>query len=337
MSFQVTVKPSNHTFSVEPDETVLDAALRQGLAFPYGCRNGACGACVGKVLTGSVRYAEPPMALSEEEAAAGQGIFCEAIPESDLVIEVHEVGSDREIPVKTMPCRIEQMDRLNDDVMCLYLALPEGERLQFLAGQYLDILLPDGKRRAFSIANAPHNDERIQLHVRLIKGGRFTQKVFGELKVGDILRIEGPHGSFYLREESERPIILLATGTGFGPIKGILEHAFTEGVSRPITLYWGARQVEDLYQEALPRKWAAHYSNFTFVPVLSQASDADLANGYRRGYVQEAVLADYQDLSPFEVYACGMPEMVLDARRKLVARGLESEHCYSDAFEWAKD
>ena len=334
MSFTVRVMPSGREFAVESDETILDGALRNGLAFPYGCRGGACGACKAKVLEGAVSYADEPMGLSEEDLADNQSLLCVAKAASDLTVEIKEVGAVEEIPVKTMPTKVASMERLNDEVMSLHLTLPESERLQFLAGQYVEFILADGRRRAFSIANAPHDDATLEFHIRHIEGGEFTSHVFDDMSVGEILRIEGPLGTFFLREESERPIIMLATGTGFGPVKGIVEHAIAEHSHRRIYIYWGARTEDDLYMHELTQKWDAENANIEYRPVLSRP-----AEGWdgRKGHVQDAVLADFDDLSAFELYACGNPQMVYGAKDALATKGLEGDHCYSDAFEWAKD
>lgn len=334
MSFTVRVMPSGREFAVESDETILDGALRNGLAFPYGCRGGACGACKAKVLEGSVNYADEPMGLSEEDLADNQSLLCVATAASDLTVEIKEVGAVEEIPVKTMPTKVASMERLNDEVMSLHLTLPESERLQFLAGQYVEFILKDGRRRAFSIANAPHDDATLEFHIRHIEGGEFTSHVFDDMSVGEILRIEGPLGTFFLREDSERPIIMLATGTGFGPVKGIVEHAIAEHSHRRIYIYWGARAEDGLYMHELAKKWDSENANIEYRPVLSRPGDD--WDG-RKGYVQDAVLADFDDLSEYEMYACGHPQMVHSAKDALAAKGLGGDHCYSDAFEWAKD
>ncbi len=335
MSFKITVLPSGREFNADADETILDAALRGGLAFPYGCRGGACGACVGKVVSGEITYGdEEPMALSEEEAAIGMSLFCLARPVTDITLEIHEVGAVEEIPVKNLPAKVARLDRLKDDVMALFLKLPDNERMQYLAGQYVDFIMKDGRKRAFSIANAPHHDELLEFHIRRIAGGEFTEHVFTAMQQGEIVRIEGPKGTFFLREDSERPIIMLATGTGYGPIKGIIEHMMAEQSSRSITLYWGARHREDLYADSEIQRWVEKCPNIHYRPVLSQP-DSDWDG--RTGYVQDAVAADFEDLTGFEVYACGHPSMVYSAKDALVAKGVAPEHCYSDAFEWAND
>ena len=337
MSFSVKVEPSGHSFSVDEGETVLDAGLRHGLALPYGCRGGACGSCLGKLIEGSVHYEDgTPMALSEEDAANNMAVFCQALPESDLVIESREVEGVAEIPVKILPTRVEVKERINHDVMLIKLKLPSTERMQFLAGQYVDFLLKDGRHRSFSLANAPHQDESLELHVRHIEGGRFTGEVFDHMKVKDILRIEGPHGSFFLREDSQRPIIFMAGGTGFAPIKGMIEHALAAGSTRPMHLYWGVRAKEDLYMDELAQQWASEHDFIQYTPVLSEPKAEDNWNG-RTGYVHDAIMQDYADLSSYEIYASGPPVMVYAGRDAFPANKLDLDYYYSDAFEYNKD
>jgi CDP-4-dehydro-6-deoxyglucose reductase len=327
MTFNVTIKPSNHSYPIEGDETILEAGLRHGYTLPYSCRDGVCGACKGKVLQGEVDYGQhQPFALSDAEKAAGLALFCRARPKSDLVIECHEVSSLKDIPVKTLPCRVQKMDRINDDIMVLSLKLPANERLQFLAGQYVDILQKDDKPRSFSLANAPHDDEFLQLHVRNIPGGKFTQHVFHEMKERDILRIKGPLGSFYLREDSAKPIMFIASGTGFAPVKAIIEHALQSGTQRAMAFYWGVRKASDLYMLDKVREWEAR--GVKFVPVVSDEPWAG-----RSGFVHQAVLQDYADLAGYQVYACGAPVMVEAAHREFTTqRGLPNEEFFSDAF-----
>jgi CDP-4-dehydro-6-deoxyglucose reductase, E3 len=313
MSFQITVQPSGRQFSAAGDETILDAALRQGLTLPYGCKDGACGACKGKVLSGVVDHGKA-RALDDDERAAGQALFCCARAQSDLVIESRQITAAGDIPVKTLPARIEKLERLAPDVIALHLKLPGSERLQFLAGQYIDILLKDGRKRSFSLANAPHDDALLQLHIRHVPGGVFTDPLFSTMKVKDILRFNGPHGSFFLREDSDRPMILLAGGTGFAPIKAIVEHALAEGCQREMVVYWGARARADLYMNDLPRAWAATHAHLRYVPVLSEPATGDAWTG-RTGLVHQAVMADFPDLSGHQVYACGAPVMIEAARR----------------------
>ena len=336
MSFKVRLEPSGHSFVVEENEVVLDAAIRHGLSLQYGCRNGVCGACKGKVVEGEIRYPKGlPAAVTEAEAAVGQALLCSAHAASDLVLEVREIGGGNEVPVRKMPARVVRMERLADDVMRLYLKLPDTERLQFLAGQYLDVLLPDGRRRSFSMANAPHDDELIELHIRHIEGGEFTGHVFNAMQEKDILRIDGPYGTFALQEESERPVIFIAGGTGLAPIKAIIEHAIQEGISRPIHFYWGVRGKADLYLDEVPRTWAQH-DNISYVPVLSEPKAEDDWQG-RTGLVHQAVLEDFDDIFNYDVYASGPPVMVEALRQGVSLKGLASKHFFYDSFDFAQD
>lgn len=327
MSFKTTILPSNHSFPVGKDETILEAALEHGYTLPYSCRNGACGVCKGKILQGSVDYGKAQaFVLNEEDKSAGFALFCCAKPLSDLVVESHEVTTSQEIVVKTLPCRVERMEKLADDVMALYLKLPTNERLQFLSGQYIDILQKEGKPRSFSLANAPHADELLELHVRNIAGGEFTHHVFNTMKVRDILRIKGPLGNFFLHEDSPRPIIFVASGTGFAPVKAIIEHALHIGFKREMHFYWGVRKQSDFYMLDKAHEWEAQGIKFT--PVVS-----DEKWDGRMGFVHQAVLDDFKDLSGFAVYACGAPVVVETAHREFTSqRGLPDDAFYSDAF-----
>ncbi len=338
MSYQVTIQPSGHKFVVNEDETILAAALREGFSMPYGCRNGACGSCKGKVIEGKVdhgKYQENTLKL--QEIAEGKALFCVARPLSDLVIEAREIRAAGEVPVKTLPCRVQKLERLADDVMLMQLKLPANERLQFLAGQYIDFLLKDGRRRSYSIANPPHADEFIELHLRHVPGGRFSGHVFTTMKGKDILRFEGPHGSFLVSEESDKPMIFVAGGTGFAPIKGMLQHLFAEECDRQMVLYWGARARKDLYMAELPVQWQQQYPNFSFIPVLSEPAPGDQWQG-RTGLVHQAVLDDFSDLSGFEVYASGSPAMVDAARDSFIkTRKLPEDAFFADAFSFQEN
>ncbi|HKQ27279.1 MAG TPA: CDP-6-deoxy-delta-3,4-glucoseen reductase [Burkholderiales bacterium] len=336
---KVTVRPSGHSFDVEESESVLTAALRHDLILPYGCRNGACGSCKGKIIEGQVDYGVyQRKALTDEEKAQGKALFCQARPLTDLVVEARSIAAAKDIQVKTLPCRVHKIERLADDVIVLSLRLPANERLQFLAGQYIEFLLKDGSRRSFSMGNAPHDDEFVQLHVRHVPGGQFTDHVFGKMKERDILRFEGPLGTFFLREDSSKPIVFVASGTGFAPIKSIIEHTLRKGPTRPMVLYWGARRPKDLYMHELPQKWAAeHPLYFSYVPVVSEALPEDRWSG-RTGFVHRAVMQDFPDLSAHQVYACGVPVMVDAARRDFTQQcGLSEEEFFADSFTTQAD
>ncbi|MBU1237097.1 MAG: CDP-6-deoxy-delta-3,4-glucoseen reductase [Gammaproteobacteria bacterium] len=335
MAHTVTLQPSGHSYTAADDASLLQAALDAGLTLPYGCRNGACGACKGKVVDGSVDPGEAQEnVLTTDDRAEGFVLTCCAKPLSDLVLEVHEVVGLGDIPVKIMPCRVQELRKVADDVMVMTLKLPSSERLQFLAGQYIEFMLADGKRRAFSLANAPHEDDLLELHIRHIPGGNFTAQVFSTLKVKDILRFEGPLGSFRLREESDKPMVMVAGGTGFAPIKALIEHAIHNNITRPIALYWGAKNRAELYMPDLPEQWAAEHPHITYVPVLSEPLPGDAWTG-RIGFVHLAVLEDFADLSGHQAYVCGAPVMVEAAQRDFIARGLPADEFFADIFSYA--
>ncbi len=337
MSYSVRIESSEHVFQVNEGEPVLDAALRQGIALPYGCLGGGCGACKGFLLEGSISYPDGlPNGISEEEHNKGYALFCQAVANQNLLIKAKEVEAVSDIEVKILPCRVQEKIQLNHDVVLIHLKLPKTERLQFFAGQYINFLLKNGTHRSFSLANAPHDDEFIELHVRHIPDGKFTSEVFDEMKEKDMMRIEGPLGSFYLREDSERPIILMAGGTGFAPIKGMIEHALKVGITRPMHLYWGARTKEDIYMHELAISWTKQNPLIRYTPVLSEAKEEDNWTG-RTGLVHVAIMEDYADLSKHEIYGSGAPAMVYAGRDEFVKNGLDLEHYYSDAFEYQKD
>ncbi len=331
-SFRVTLTPSNHEYDVTADTTLLQAALDAGYTVAYGCKNGACGSCKCTVISGAVDHGKAQeKALSAEERAAGKALMCCATAISDVVVECREVGGDA-FPVRILPTRVHRIERLAPDVIKLSLKLPTNERLQFHAGQYIEFMLKDGKRRAFSIANAPHDDEFLTLHIRLVAGGMFTEHVFNTMKEKDILRLQGPLGTFYLREESTKPLILLAGGTGFAPIKSLVDDALHKGITRPMYVYWGARDQSGLYLAEVPTQWVAAHSQVKFVPVLSDETWAG-----RQGLVHRAVLDDHPDLSGFQVYACGAPAMIDAAKADYLAAGLPEAEFFADSFTFSEN
>jgi CDP-4-dehydro-6-deoxyglucose reductase len=331
--FSVRTEPAGHAFQVAPDQTILEAALAQRIGLPYGCRHGSCGSCSAQLLAGQVRYpdADPPGLQGQPNRTC---LTCQARPTSDLVLRVAELERLSELEVRTLPCRLAEKTLLNHDVMRLRLKLPEGQRLAYVAGQYLEFLLRDGARRAYSIANPPHDDELLELHVRRVPGGRFSEQVFEQLQERCILRIRAPLGTFVLREERDRPILMVAGGTGFAPLKAMLEHAFHRGIERPIQLYWGVRSRRDLYHAELPEQWARTHPNFRWVPVLSEP-DADWSG--RHGWVHQAVLEDHPSLAAFDCYLSGPPVMVEAGRSAFEAAGAGLEQLFSDAFEYATE
>jgi CDP-4-dehydro-6-deoxyglucose reductase len=338
MSFQVTVQPSGRQFSCEPDETILNAAIRAGVGLPYGCKNGACSSCKGKLLDGSVTHgAHQDKALSANDEKLGISLFCVAKPHSDVTIEAREVAGVGDFPIRKMPARIARLEKVADDVIVMSLQLPASDRLQYLAGQYVEFMLRDGQRRSYSLANAPFKDELMTLHIRHMPGGLFTDTVFTTAKERDILRFEGPMGTFFLREDSNKPMILLASGTGFAPLKALIEQAVHNKSERKMTLYWGGRRPQDLYMDALCRQWAAELPHFSYVPVVSNATPEDNWQG-RSGFVHRAVVEDHPDLSGHQVYACGAPIVVESAQRDFIAQcNLPEDEFFADAFTSAAD
>ncbi len=332
---KVTIQSSGHTFDVKPSQTVLEAAIDAGVNMPYGCRNGACGSCKGKLISGKVIHDDyQRSAMTDAELAAGNALFCCARPLEDLLIECREVGGLNGIKPRILPARVAKKEQLGHDVVGLHLQLPSSERLQFLAGQYIEFILKDGKRRAFSIANAPHDSEFLQLHIRVIPGGAFSEYVTNEMQEKAILRLEAPFGNFFLREDSDKPIIFVAGGTGFAPVKGIIEHMLHNNMHREIILYRGARQLQDLYMHELSQKWAEFAPNIKYIPVLSEPAETDNWQG-RVGLVHEAVLADFKDLSGYQAYVCGAPGMCEVAHHSFVEQGLLADEFFSDAFTFA--
>jgi len=342
MSFRVKVLPSGREFDAEGDESVLDAALREAVVMPYGCKDGICGTCKARVLEGEVEQGpHAPSALGADERAAGLALMCCARARSPLVIEARLVAGVGDIPLRKLPCRINAIERIAQDVAVLRLQLPAGESLRYLAGQYIELILRDGTRRSYSMAAAPGRADTLELHVRHLPGGRFTDALFGvsspPVKVRDILRFEGPMGTFFLREDGDAPIVLLASGTGFAPIKAIVEQVIGQDRPRLMTLYWGGRRPRDLYMNALAETWAATIPGFRYVPVVSDPRPEDDWRG-RTGFVHRAVMADLPDLSGHRVYACGAPTMVDAARTDFTERcGLPADAFFADAFVTAAD
>lgn len=335
-TFTISVQPSGRTFTAQGDETVLTAAIRGGVGLPYSCKDGSCGSCKCKKLSGSVTHKEhSEKALSAAEEEAGFVLTCSARALTDVVLESRQVTDESSFPIKKLPVRVAALNRLSHDVMQVRLQLPAADHFKYHAGQYIEFILRDGSRRAYSMATAPHFQETapgVELHIRHMAGGKFTDHVFGAMKEKEILRVEGPFGSFFLREDSEKPIILLASGTGFAPVKALIEHMQHKGIKRAITLYWGGRRPADLYMDAWVRERAAEMPNLSYVPVVSNAEADDHWTG-RTGFVHKAVMEDFADLSGHQVYACGAPIVVDSARAEYSAqRGLPEEEFFADAF-----
>jgi CDP-4-dehydro-6-deoxyglucose reductase len=341
MSFNVSVLPSGRSFTANADESLLAAAIRQGIGLPYGCKDGACGSCKCKKLEGTVTHgAHQLKALSVEEEASGFILTCCGVAHSDVVLESRQVTDESAFPIRKMPVRVTSMQRASNDVMIIRLQLPASDMLKYHAGQYVEFLLRDGDRRSYSMANAPHTQADtpgVELHIRYMTGGKFTEHVFGAMKEKEILRIEGPYGSFFLREDSDKPLVLLASGTGFAPIKALIEHMQYKNITRPAVLYWGGRRPADLYMNDWMQAKVAEMPNLRYIPVISEALPEDNWSG-RTGFVHKAVLEDFSDLSGHQVYACGAPIVVESARDAYSAlAGLPAEEFFADSFTTEAD
>jgi len=332
-AFQVTVLPSSRSFTAGTDETLLNAGIRQGIGLPYGCKDGACGSCKCKLVSGKVHLAEHQSnALSAQEESQGFILTCRSTAQSDLTLESRQVTALGALPVKKMPSRVSSLGRLTQDVMVVRLQMPANDSFSYRAGQYIEFILRDGIRRSYSMASAPHNGPALELHIRHMPGGKFTDHVFGAMKEKEILRLEGPYGSLYLREDSDKPLILLASGTGFAPLKALIEQLQHIGSTREATLYWGGRRPADLYMDSWVREKCAEMANLHYVPVVSDALPEDAWQG-RTGFVHRAVLQDFPDLSKHQVYACGAPIVVDSAKRDFSAQaGLLEEEFFADSF-----
>jgi CDP-4-dehydro-6-deoxyglucose reductase len=339
----VRIEPHGRVLRLAPGQAVLEAALAAGLNLPHSCKSGHCGSCRARLVSGEIRYPRGrPLGITAEEEARGGVLLCQARAHSDLTVEARLVASVADVEIKTLPARIARLTPLAPDVMQVWLRLPSVERLRFHAGQYLDVLLEGGRRRSFSIASPPHDSELIELHVRRVSGGGFTERLFGSpgtteapLGVGSLVRIEGPIGQFSYRE-GRSPILMLAGGTGFAPLKSMLRHVLETGRERQIHFYWGARHVHDLYEQARVLEWVRRDPRLSFDAVLSEATGAEAAR-CRVGLVHEAVLADHAHLGAFEVYAAGPPAMIEAIRSEFPRRGLAPERLYFDSFDYAPD
>jgi CDP-4-dehydro-6-deoxyglucose reductase len=332
----VRVNPHGRTLTAVADRSLLDAALAAGLNLPHSCKSGHCSSCRARLIAGEIHYPHgPPVGLTAQEARAGYILLCQARPRSDVAVEARLVANVAELEIKTLPCRIARLVRLAPDVMQIFLRLPSVESLRFQPGQYLDVLLGGGRRRSFSIASPPHDSELIELHARRVPGGGFTEALFTELHVGSLLRIEGPIGQFVYRDGTA-PVVMIAGGTGFAPLKSMLRHVLKQGGQREMHLYWGARQSVDVYEEGLVLEWVRGFPQLHFHVVLSEAAESGAAHR-RLGWVHEAVLADHPDLTSFEVYVAGPPALIEVIRSTYPARGVSADRLHFDSFDYAPD
>jgi CDP-4-dehydro-6-deoxyglucose reductase, E3 len=320
----------------ERDESILDAALRSGLNLPHSCKGGHCTSCRARVLSGSVHYPRGrPLGLTESEERTGFALLCQAEAASpELAIETRVITELPTVQVKSLPCRVEHLHELAPDVMAVELRIPSTEDFIYMPGQYLDVMLPQGRRRSFSIANAPRDDRLIELHVRRVPNGEFTEQVFSSLKEKTLLRIEGPLGQFWFRDASRRPALLVGGGTGYAPLRAMLRQLISRRDPRSLHLYWGGRTPADLYEHDTLLELVRNHSNLQYTPVVSTAT-GDWSG--RTGLVHTALLADYPQLAAFDVYTSGPPAMVEAIRQEFISRGLPREQLFFDSFDYAPD
>ncbi len=331
---RITLKANGFSFEAAPSETVLDAARRAGMDLPHACRGGRCGLCAATLMEGQIDYPEgEPAAKELRVIPANDVLLCRAHALSDLVLDIRPIAPAGTITFKRLPARVTRLEYLSPELAKLWLQLPRTEPLYFRAGQYLNIVLEDGQRRSYSIASGPEAPDLIELHLRRGQSGGRGAAFFDSLQLRMLLEVEGPLGEFsYAGAEADlspRPLILLAGGTGFAPMKSILQHALTASANRTLQLYWGARSRPELYDHEWLRNAQAHYPQFNYVAVLSEQSD-DLEPFMRHGLIADAVLADHADLSDLDFYAAGPPAMLQDIYSRLTAHGLPPERFHSD-------
>ena len=341
---RISLSKSNISFSVAPDQSLLDAALSASLNLPHSCKGGNCGSCRARLLQGEIYYPNgPPLGLSDAEVADGFMLLCQARARSDLSIETYEITTPDQTLIKRLPARIERAVPLSHDVMGLSLRLPAAEAFRFEAGQSIDIILPGGRRRSFSIASPPHDAILLELHVRRVVGGKFSAPLFDADTQSALLTIEGPLGQFVYRP-GIAPMLLVGGGTGLAPLLSILRHVVENGIGRDITVYWGVRSERDLYAQAVledlagraaaARPAQGRAAPLRYVPVLSEPSPEWRGS---RGFVHEAVLEDIDDLEKYDVYAAGPPAMIAAVRREFGQRGVAANRLFFDSFDYAPD
>jgi len=332
MSYQIQVNGTGHAFECAEGESLLDAAQRAGFEMPYSCKKGICGSCRGGIVDGRVDCTGAHEGLSEVDRAKGMVLYCRAKPQSDLVIAPVSISKADPSARRTVKAKVFRISQPAPDVTQLQLRFPAGVKVKFRAGQYLQVVFGENERRSFSMANPPSSSDGALLHIRNVEGGSFSGNVLPTLKPGDVLNVELPYGDFYLREDSEKPIIFVASGTGFAPIHSIVEYALSRNVQRPMYLYWGARRAADLYALDVPKKWLERSAGFRFIPVLSAPEQEDGWTG-RTGFVHQAVMDDHPTLENMQVYACGAPAMTSAAREDFTSlRALPSDEFFCDAF-----
>ena len=332
MTYKITVTETSACFEVDLGEAVLDAAERAGIALAHDCRFGGCGTCRIKLLDGGVEYEDEPFGLSEEEAAQGYALACQAHPTSDLTISATVIDADYIAPDYHV-ATIESLDQLSHDVTHLVLRIPSAKDVCFRPGQYLNVILEDGAPRSFSMASPPCG-ELFDLHIRRVSGGRFTDRLYNHYQVGDRLNVELPFGEFKYCSEGQRPLLFVAGGTGLAPIKAIIESLCERENMPEMFVYWGVRSQPDLYMHAVFKELAQNFQSLRYEPVLSRP-EPDWQG--RSGYVHSAVCEDFHDLSRFDAYLCGPPPMIGAAKDAFIKRGMPVDRIFSDSFNFTHE
>ncbi len=326
MTFTIKLKPSGVTFPGSGQRSLLDSAILSNYILQYGCKDGRCGVCKSKLIKGEVDQQACVAGISKSELKNGYVLTCCAKPRSDIEIEADCFPELQGIETKVVPCRVDTIEYPETDTAIIKLRLPPNSRFEYLAGQYVDFIY-DGKRRSYSIANISSGSKVVEFHIRRVQGGHFSHLFFNEIKENQLYRFEGPYGTFFVRDKAG-PIIFLAGGTGFAPVKAMIEKLIESNSSRQIYLYWGASTISGFYSR-LPVEWQKDYSNIKYTPVYSGSSDK--WNG-RKGMVHLAVTDDFKTLKDFEVYACGSPDMIESAKNAYLENGLNQQNFHSDAF-----
>lgn len=333
----ISLSNSGGSFSASADEPLLDAARHASLNLPHSCKGGHCGACKARLKRGEIDYPHgTPLGLSTAEIDEGMILLCQARARTDLILETFEIRNADSAAPKRLPCRIESAVPLTHDVVGLFLRLPIAEDFSFAPGQYIDILLPGGRRRSFSIASPPHDARPLELHVRHVVGGEFTDRLFrGEMR-SSLLNIEGPFGQFVYQPHKLKapPMLLIGGGTGIAPLLCILRHVIESGIDRDMRLFWGVRTEKDLYAQATLETLIRRARSLTYSPVLSEASAS--WHGLT-GWVHEAALKDVENLAAYEVYAAGPPAMIAALKKEYAARAVPMSRLYFDSFDYAPD
>jgi len=326
MVYKCIILPSKLEFDLAENTTILQSALNAGIHLAYSCTSGRCGSCKAKLIEGKLKQSNSSEGISDQELQSGYVLTCAAIPESDILLEASYFPELQGIEPRIHPCKIESIEFPAEDVAILKVRLAPGDQIKYLPGQYVEFVEKEF-RRSYSIANIKETFAGLEFHIKRIPNGKFSEKIFDLANKNDLLRFKGPIGTFYYRD-NQSPVILIAGGTGFAPIKAIIEYMMTYDVRREIYLYWGASTTDGFYSE-LPVVWKDKIKNFKFIPVYS--GDHSEWEG-RRGLVHEAVLEDFKDLSKFDVYACGSPDMIKIIKEKFVLCGLDYSRLYEDSF-----